>query len=341
MAALLPNGPAPVIDAEWVNKSNSIARLHDRDDVDIWKGWKRYVFKFVPVLTILNTVMYLLYLGYRIYCVVAAQKLRNTTYAQAWVFIGVEIAVALPSLMHNIWTMMAMKKRLRPKLRLTSNDDVPSVDVFVTCCGEEDDLVADTVRAACNLDYPRDRFRVVVLDDGKSEGLENAVLGMSQTYPNLVYIARPKIPGKPHHFKAGNLNYGLDAVHQLPGGAGQFMAALDADMVCFTVLFDDLTLRVLTIDRFLSVTGFVLFCLIFLSMTRWLSPVLLSCSTTLRTRIPSLSHSTSSSTSSSLSRMLSVLRGALVPATLFVVRLSTRSATSLLDPSLRMSPLRH
>ncbi|KAL9942622.1 hypothetical protein ACHAO5_007773 [Verticillium nonalfalfae] len=231
LAALLPNGPAPVIDADWVNKSNSIARLHDRDDADIWKGWKRYVFKLVPVLTILNTAMYLLYLGYRIYCVVAAQKLRNTTYAQAWVFIGVEIAVALPALMHNIWTMMAMKKRLRPKLRLTSNDDVPSVDVFVTCCGEEDDLVADTVRAACNLDYPRDRFRVVVLDDGKSEGLENAVLGMSQTYPNHVYIARPKIPGKPHHFKAGNLNYGLDAVHQLPGGAGQFMAALDADMI--------------------------------------------------------------------------------------------------------------
>ncbi|KAM0275975.1 hypothetical protein ACHAQH_007193 [Verticillium albo-atrum] len=231
LAALLPHGPAPVIDADWVNKSNSIARLHDRDDADIWKGWKRYVFKFVPVLTILNTALYLLYLGYRIYCVVAAQKLRNTTYAQAWVFIGVEIAVALPSLMHNMWTMMAMKKRLRPKLRLTSNDDVPSVDVFVTCCGEEDDLVADTVRAACNLDYPRDRFRVVVLDDGKSEGLENAVLGMSQTYPNLVYIARPKIPGKPHHFKAGNLNYGLEAVHQLPGGAGQFMAALDADMI--------------------------------------------------------------------------------------------------------------
>jgi hypothetical protein len=34
-----------------------------------------------------------------------------------------------------------------------------------------------------------------------------------------------------HHFKAGNLNYGLEQVNLLPGGAGQFMAALDADMV--------------------------------------------------------------------------------------------------------------
>jgi hypothetical protein len=28
-----------------------------------------------------------------------------------------------------------------------------------------------------------------------------------------------------------NLNYGLEQVNLLPGGAGQFMAALDADMV--------------------------------------------------------------------------------------------------------------
>jgi len=31
--------------------------------------------------------------------------------------------------------------------------------------------------------------------------------------------------------KAGNLNFGLEQSNLLPGGAGQFMAALDADMV--------------------------------------------------------------------------------------------------------------
>ncbi|TQS31669.1 hypothetical protein Golomagni_08040, partial [Golovinomyces magnicellulatus] len=44
-------------------------------------------------------------------------------------------------------------------------------------------------------------------------------------------MARTKTPGVPHHFKAGNLNYGLDMVHNLPGGAGTYMAALDADMI--------------------------------------------------------------------------------------------------------------
>ena len=110
-------------------------------------------------------------------------------------------------------------------------NDVPTVDVFVTCCGEEDGLIQDTVHAACDVDYPSDRFRVIVLDDGKSESLEKRIMGMQESYPNLYYRSREKIPGVPHHFKAGNLNYGLDEVNNMPGGAGQFMAALDADMI--------------------------------------------------------------------------------------------------------------
>lgn len=112
-------------------------------------------------------------------------------------------------------------------------DEVPAVDVFVTCCGEDDEVVLDTVRAACDQDYPRDRFRVIVLDDGQSSGLEAAVNQLVSVYSNVWYMAREKIPGVPHHFKAGNLNYGLKQVDLLPGGASEFMAALDADMVIY------------------------------------------------------------------------------------------------------------
>jgi cellulose synthase/poly-beta-1,6-N-acetylglucosamine synthase-like glycosyltransferase len=184
----------------------------------------------VPFLTFANTGFYLAYLALRVACVIWAQNARNETYAAAWIFIAVEFAVAVPSLMHNTWTMWSMKKRTRQKLRLRGYD-VPTVDVFVTCCGEDDDLVMDTVRAACDLDYPSDRFRVIILDDGRSVNLEAGISRLAMTYGNVYYMAREKIPGKPHHFKAGNLNFGLDQVHLLPGGAGQFMAALDADMV--------------------------------------------------------------------------------------------------------------
>lgn len=156
--------------------------------------------------------------------------MQNATFPLAWVFIAVELSVALPIFMNNLWTCTAVKERKRPKLRLVG-DDVPGVDVFITCCGEDDDLVLDTTRAACDLDYPQDKFRVLVLDDGKSDSLKQAVRDLSDTYPNVYYKRRPKFPGVPHHFKAGNLNYGLDEVHTMPGGAAPFMAALDADMI--------------------------------------------------------------------------------------------------------------
>ncbi|KAI6755842.1 hypothetical protein HG531_004948 [Fusarium graminearum] len=235
LAALLPNGSPQnssdnTLAKEYIVDTSAIEKIHKRDDADIWKGWKRWVFKLVPLLTFTNTGLYMAYLALRIACVIWAQDAAGQTYEGAWVFIAVEIAVAIPSLMHNMWTTMSMKKRQRPKLRVTGND-VPTVDAFITCCGEDDDLVMDTVRAACDLDYPRDRYRVIILDDGKSAGLEDQCNKLAMTYTNLYYMARVKIPGQPHHFKAGNLNYGLDEVHKLPGGAGQFMAALDADMI--------------------------------------------------------------------------------------------------------------
>jgi cellulose synthase/poly-beta-1,6-N-acetylglucosamine synthase-like glycosyltransferase len=148
----------------------------------------------------------------------------------AWIFIATEIAVAVPIFMQSFWNIFILKKRNRPQLRLVT-DDVPSVDVFITCCKEEVDLIIDTVRASCELDYPNDRFRVVVLDDGGCLELQHAVTQFQATYPNLFYRCREKIPGKPHHFKAGNLNYGLEEVCEMEGGASQYMAALDADMI--------------------------------------------------------------------------------------------------------------
>ncbi|KOS17146.1 Cellulose synthase catalytic subunit [Escovopsis weberi] len=208
----------------------AISVLHERDDVDIWKGWKRHVYTLTPLILVANTSLYIIYLALRIACVIWAQHKSRATFAAAWVFIAVEIAVAIPSLMHNSWTMWSLKKRHRPKMRLNGHE-CPTVDVFVTCCGEDDELVMDTVRGACDQDYPYDRFRVIVLDDGKSEGLQQAVAQLALSQSNVFYMARTKIPGQPHHFKAGNLNYGLEQVHLMPGGAGQFMAALDADMI--------------------------------------------------------------------------------------------------------------
>ena len=202
--------------------------------------------------------------------------------------------------------------------------DYPKIDLFVTCYNEPVEIVEETIRAALALDYPANKLRVYVLDDGNSAdmrsmsenlGLEDLESPMLQAelkkirteksdlidqleqvahlildaarveihlknqpqsgsdnlevrllqnlrqstivldpdnntvYDRLVaerdriqaeihqkefdidemtrchYIARPKPVGKPHHAKAGNINYALFS----GGTTGEFIVTLDAD----------------------------------------------------------------------------------------------------------------
>ena len=120
------------------------------------------------------------------------------------------------------------RKKAR-RLRLLDKHDPPRVDLFITCAGEDHDTVMNTAEAACALDYPAHRLRVIILDDAPSEHLSKSMHALTETRPNCFYTSRVK--GKDHHFKAGNLNYGVDYVTSLPGGPAEYMAALDADMI--------------------------------------------------------------------------------------------------------------
>ena len=172
----------------------------------------------------------MLYFGLRIHFTIAAQQAADKIYPAAWVFIVVEMGVATPVLFHSLWSVFVLKSRGRQKLRLRGSV-VPRVDVLVTCCGEDEDLILNTARAACSIDYPTDRFRVIVLDDAKSPSLFRSVAALNGRYPNLYYRSREKRPGVPHHFKAGNLNFGLTETYTLKGHMGEYVAALDADMI--------------------------------------------------------------------------------------------------------------
>lgn len=141
-----------------------------------------------------------------------------------------ELMITDPTIFHQFYQMLSIRPRHRPKLRLRG-DNVPTVDVLITCCKEDIDVVLDTVRAACATDYPQDRFRVVILDDGKDWVLKKAAEDLRLEYPNLYYHSRLKVKGMPHHFKAGNLSDGTFFVTTLEDGAGEYIAALDADMI--------------------------------------------------------------------------------------------------------------
>ena len=108
-------------------------------------------------------------------------------------------------------------------------EKLPSVDVFITCAGEDNDTLVNTAKAACASDYPSDHFRVIILDDAGSAELCSSINAIRRDKTNLYYTARTK--GDDHHFKAGNLNHGYNFVKSLPGGPAEFIAGLDADMI--------------------------------------------------------------------------------------------------------------
>lgn len=210
-------------------RAGQIVRLHDRDDAEQWKGAKRYLYFLAPFLIAIDVLIYLGYLGFRLYCNIDVQQRTGISAGAAWVFVGVEFLITIPYLMNNAWALFSLKSRTRPRLRLTGDSDVPTLDVFVTCCGEDTDVVMDTVKATCDQDYPIEKFRVIILDDGKSAELEQEALEAAKIWPNLFYMSREKVPGVPHHFKAGNLNYGLEQICLLPGGTAEYVGALDAE----------------------------------------------------------------------------------------------------------------
>lgn len=148
----------------------------------------------------------------------------------AWLFIASEALVAIPAFFHQGYSILAARGRNRPKLRIMG-EVVPTVDIVITCCKEEVEVVIDTTRAAVAVDYPKDRFRVVVLDDGNDVELRRAVDILSLKHPNVYYFARKKIKGVPHHAKAGNLIAGTEFLTKVEGGEAEYIAALDADMI--------------------------------------------------------------------------------------------------------------
>ena len=90
----------------------------------------------------------------------------------------------------------------------------PTVDVYIPTYNESMDIVRPTVLAAMNMDYPRDRMNIWILDDGRREEFrafaEEAGCG---------YIIRPDN----NHAKAGNLN------HAMKHTEAEYIAIFDCD----------------------------------------------------------------------------------------------------------------
>ncbi|KAL8727458.1 MAG: hypothetical protein Q9166_006046 [cf. Caloplaca sp. 2 TL-2023] len=185
----------------------------------------------VPKAALASILSSWVYFGYSFKCLLDAQfgGLSGTALKVAWLSYALQIGQAIPPGTPHLLALSAMGKAKRQPLLRLAGDVCPTVDIFITYCGEELDVLLDTVRAATALNYPKDSYRIIVLDDSVSVKVETEVGKLRAQYKRIYYSTRGTKPKT--HTKAGNLNHGLKYVSRLPGGASDLVSVLDVDMI--------------------------------------------------------------------------------------------------------------
>jgi len=110
---------------------------------------------------------------------------------------------------------------------------LPTVDVFVPSYNEDEGLLANTLGACRNMDYPADKFTVWLLDDGSTDQKRKSANVADARAAELRYRTLQQLcedlgvrylsRERNEHAKAGNLNNGLSH------STGELIAVFDAD----------------------------------------------------------------------------------------------------------------
>ena len=104
----------------------------------------------------------------------------------------------------------------KPKILTQDPKDWPTVDVFIPTYNEALSIVKLTIFAAQAIDWPRDKLRVHVLDDGRRDDFREFCRQIGVNY----IVSADNV-----HAKAGNLNEALKVTD------GEYIAIFDADHV--------------------------------------------------------------------------------------------------------------
>ena len=125
-----------------------------------------------------------------------------------------ELYIWIMLLLNYLQTIWPLKREIVPL-----PDDMnqwPTVDVYIPTYNESLEVVRDTVLAAQCIDYPKDKMKIYILDDGKRR--EFAVFAADA---GVGYITR----NEHSHAKAGNLNHAMKLTH------GELITVFDCDHV--------------------------------------------------------------------------------------------------------------
>ncbi|WP_316215066.1 MULTISPECIES: glycosyltransferase [unclassified Bradyrhizobium] len=161
------------------------------------------------------------YLWWRFHDTVLPYPYGGLTFYWVWFLFSIELLafaeIALFLLIMSRYVeRSAEADRLQAAFTARPQEEWPTIDVFIPTYDEPIDVLERTIVGSLALDYPKDKFRVYVLDDKQRDWLK--VLCEEK---RAIYVSRPDNS----HAKAGNLNHGLGI------SSGEFVAIFDADFV--------------------------------------------------------------------------------------------------------------
>lgn len=190
---------------------------------------KQYIFAFLSIgilflmgfskrrsvsvmMVVMSVLMSTRYMYFRV-----TQTLHFNSEIETLLGIGLflaEVYIWIMLLLNYLQTVWPLKRGIVPLL-----DDMtrwPTVDVYIPTYNEPLDVVRDTVLAAQCMDYPRDKIKIYLLDDGKRS--EFAVFAADV---GVGYITR----NDNRFAKAGNLNHAMKLTQ------GELICVFDCDHV--------------------------------------------------------------------------------------------------------------
>jgi cellulose synthase (UDP-forming) len=146
--------------------------------------------------------------------------------AWMWGFLGIE-TLCLINLIFTmaVWSRTTDRRqeadRAEARLRALPPSDHPAVDVWVATYDEDRAILERTLAGCLALDWPGERLKIHVLDDGRRDWLRDMCAAWG-----VGYIRRPDN----RHRKAGNHNHALETT------SAPVILSLDADFVPFANL---------------------------------------------------------------------------------------------------------
>lgn len=160
----------------------------------------------------LSLFLYLRYLAWRLLYTIPTDDLASM--AIGWT---VYLAELYGFCQFAFFTYQSWSPLERQPVPLSAYPAVPTVDIMVTVVDEPLEILSQTLVGCLSQDYPRDRFRVYVLDDGHRQEVKALAESLG-----CGYLRRPD---RPRHAKAGNLNHALRLTD------GDLIAVFDVDHV--------------------------------------------------------------------------------------------------------------